>query len=265
LTYDDGEDRPPMKAIFLSDAHLRSNRDKSYHVLLHFLTHLDCPNGKDLTAQTVGADNLFLVGDIFDFWFCKDNRVYPDFVPVLEALTALKKRGVRITFFEGNHDFFLESYFSRKLGMEVIEEWGDFDVDGLRFLVSHGDTVDQSNRGHLMLRNFLRSRFASTLQRFIPVPVLWEMARISSTISRNMSPGQEEAIKEKMLIFAMKKFEMGYDAVILGHAHRPFLKNDIVMDGRRKTFAALGDWISFYSYLCYEDGRFDLKYYRPDV
>lgn len=254
-----------MKAIFLSDAHLRSNRDNSYHVLLHFLNRLGCPNGKNLSAQTAEAENLFLVGDIFDFWFCKDDRVYPDFLPVLDALTALKKRGVHITFFEGNHDFFLESYFSKKLGMEVIEEWGDFHVDGLRFLVSHGDTVDQSNRGHMMLRNFLRSRFASTLQHFIPVPVLWEMARISSTISRNMSPGQEEAIKEKMLVFAMKKFEEGYDAVILGHAHKPFLKNDIVMGGRRKTFAALGDWISYYSYLCYEDGRFDLKYYRPDV
>ena len=262
-----------MKAVFLSDAHLRSNRDKSYHVLLHFLNHLDCPTGREPSAKTAGADdtrhpradNLFLVGDIFDFWFCRNDRVYPDFLPVIEALAALKKRGVHITFFEGNHDFFLKSYFSGKLGMDVIEEWGDFRVDDLHFLVSHGDTVDQSNTGHMMLRNFLRSRFASTLQQFIPVPVLWEMARTSSTISRNMSPGQEEAIKEKMLIFAMKKFEEGYDAVILGHAHKPFLKNDIVMEGRRKTFAALGDWISYFSYLCYEDGRFDLKYYRPDV
>jgi UDP-2,3-diacylglucosamine hydrolase len=262
-----------MKAIFLSDAHLRSCHDKSYQALMRFLKSIRCPDSENASKKTEGRDettrpcasNLFLVGDIFDFWFCKNHRIYPDFLPVIDALVALKERGVQIIIYEGNHDFFLEDYFSKTLGMDVVREWADFYVDDLRFLVSHGDTVDETNTGHLLLRNFLRSRFAFTLQQFVPSLLLWKMAKMSSTISRNMSPGQEEAIKDKMLLFSMKKFQEGYDAVILGHSHKPFLKNDIVIAGKRKTFAALGDWITYYSYLCYEDGRFDLKYYHPDV
>lgn len=258
-----------MKAIFLSDAHLRNCQDKSYHMLLRFLNTIRSPGSESPPAETEAAgpvaDRLFLVGDIFDFWFCKNNRLYPEFLPMIAALAAVQKRGVHITIYEGNHDFFLEDYFTRVHGMDVVHEWGDFVVDDLHFLVSHGDTVDQTNTGHLLLRGFLRSRFAFHAQRFVPSALLWEMARISSTISRNISPGQEEAIKEKMLIFAMKKFEEGYDSVIFGHSHKPFLKNDVVIEGRRKTFAALGDWITYYSYLYYEDGTFALNYYHPDI
>ena len=71
-----------------------------------------------------------------------------------------------------------------------------------------------------------------------------------------------EALAKKMRSFSLTKFAEGFDAVILGHCHEP-LCEEYIVDGQKKTFAALGDWIGRYTYLYYEDGHFILSHYRP--
>jgi UDP-2,3-diacylglucosamine hydrolase len=67
---------------------------------------------------------------------------------------------------------------------------------------------------------------------------------------------------EKMISFARDTFKEDYDAIVLGHCHKPVLRHYVV-EGKKKTFVALGDWISHYSFLYYENGKFFLGYYRP--
>ncbi len=90
---------------------------------------------------------------------------------MIERIAALKGEGVLVSLCEGNHDFFLKDYFSGRLGFDVYPEWAEFTFDGLRILVSHGDTVDRGNRKYLALRGFLRSSFTRRLLRLLPLDV----------------------------------------------------------------------------------------------
>ncbi len=251
-----------MKAIFLSDAHLKGPGDAAQEKLSRFFDRL---RGRGHTAgcgeapgEPLMIDHLVIAGDFFDFWFGKGDAIYPPFRGIVERIAALKREGVRISLCEGNHDFFLDEYFSRRLGIEVYPEWADFVIDGRRVLVSHGDTVDRGNRKYLALRGFLRSPFGYRLQRLLPLGLLWRLARLSSRMSKEMSGESADRLVEIMHRFAREKFRDGYDAVILGHCHRAFLSEEL-RDGRRKTFATLGDWITHDSYLLYDDGRFTLN------
>jgi UDP-2,3-diacylglucosamine hydrolase len=241
-----------MKAIFLADAHLKNADDDGYRYLMHFLD----------TIQAV--DNLFIAGDFFDFWFYREGRIYPEFTHIINKLVDLKQHGVDVVLCEGNHDFYLKNLFSDTLGMTVFPEWASMDLDGQKILVSHGDTVDETDRRYLLLRKILRSRLFYRIQRKVPLVLLWKIARLSSVISKELSSESQNWLATKMEIFSQGKFEEGFDAVILGHCHKPLIK-EYVVDGRKRTFATLGDWVKHHSYLYCEDGHFSLRYYKPSV
>jgi UDP-2,3-diacylglucosamine hydrolase len=170
----------------------------------------------------------------------------------------LRQSGIRICLCEGNHDFFLADYFSGKLGIEVYPRDAEFMLDGLRSLVSHGDTVDRKNRRYLALRRLLRSSFAYRLQRVFPLRWLWRIARFSSKVSKDRSGDATDRLSDVMHRFAVEKCREGFDAVILGHCHTPSLREERI-GGRRRIFVTLGDWITHHNYLLYENGRFTLN------
>lgn len=257
-----------MKAIFISDVHLKRAADERYGYLINFFE--DIKNGKvglflvdcktDAGRKT-RIDDLYIAGDLFDFWFCTKNKINPEFILIINKLIELQKAGIRIHLSEGNHDFFLREYFHDVLGMEVFEEWADVKLDKIRALVGHGDTADKANSTYLLFRKILRSRLFYHFQRFIPARVLWTIANFSSTASKEMTREDGDVLVDKMLSFAVDKFQESYDAVIVGHCHKPVLRHYTV-DGKKKTFVALGDWISHYSFLYYEKRNFVLGYYR---
>ncbi len=240
-----------MKALFLSDAHLQSREDANYSLLSNFL---------DTLKKKI--DHLFIVGDFFDFWFCREEKLYPDFRTIVDKLIELKNSGVQIHLCEGNHDFFLKNFFTERHGMEVFPDWGTINLDGILTFVSHGDTIDTSNTRYLMLRKLLRSRAFYKIQGKIPLALLWKIARTSSKISNEHLAKSPDGLVEKMEAFTIEKFKEGFDAVILGHCHTPTIKRYNI-GGREKTFVTLGDWISHYSYLLYENGKFTLSAYKP--
>jgi UDP-2,3-diacylglucosamine hydrolase len=241
-----------MKAVFLADAHLKNTDDEGYRRLMHFLDAMQA------------VDKLFIAGDFFDFWFCRDGHIYPEFIDIIQKLVDLKESGTHIAFCEGNHDFYLGTYFSDSLGMAVFTEWADIDLDGRKILISHGDTVDGSDRGYLLLRRILRSGLFYRIQRCVPLVLLWKIARLSSAVSKELSNESQDWLSTKMEAFSREKFKEGFDAVIMGHCHKPQIKEYIV-DGRKRTFATLGDWVRHHSYLCYENGQFELKYFEENA
>jgi len=240
-----------MKCIFLSDAHLTRRRDDYYRDLIRFLD--------GLMAEHI--DRLFIAGDFFDFWFCKDDHIYPYFEEVIGKLVKLKAAGTQITYCEGNHDFFLEGYFGKKLGMTVYADWAVLDLDGRKTLVAHGDLMDRDNIKYQIFRKMLRSRLFYEVQKRVPSRILWILARLGSHTSRGLPFDSEERLVRQMLRFSMEKFRDGFDTVILGHSHQPMLK-EFLLDGRQKTFAIIGDWTRKKSYLEYENGHFRLCYYQ---
>jgi len=131
-------------------------------------------------------------------------------------------------------------------------------VDGKRLYIAHGDTVDTQNARYLALRRFLRSGFIYRLQRMVPLSLLFAVARISSGMSREMIVSAQDRIVKKMRTFAGERFAEGFDAVILGHSHAEILSREM-KDGKPRVFAAIGDWITLYTYLDFDHGAFSLK------
>ncbi len=276
-----------MKAVFMSDVHLQSRNDRGYSDLMGFLKLINGRKGIEgageaserggRKAQETGeptvspsgvppqgavVERFFIAGDFFDFWFCGQDQVYPEFAEAVERLAEIQAAGVQVSLCEGNHDFFLTDFFSKSLGMEIFTEWAVLDLDGHKVLLSHGDTIDRRNRKYLLLRKVLRSRLFYRLQRKLPAAFLWRVARISSRVSKELTVASQAALAAKMEDFSREKFQDGFDAVILGHCHTPLLK-EYVLGDRKKVFATLGDWSEHRSYLYYEDGGFSLSSYRP--
>ena len=258
-----------MKAIFISDTHLKRTKDERYAQLMNFLS--DIKGGKarflvgsdSLGKEAATIDDLYIVGDLFDFWFCRKDKIYPEFKLIINKLIELQKAGIRIHIFEGNHDFFMKEYFHDVLGMKVSEEQAVIKLDSLQTLIGHGDTADQNNIKYMLLRKLLRSRSFYHFQRFIPSSIRWAIASISSTASKEMTIEDGSILVDKMLSFARERFKEDYDAVVLGHCHEPVLRHYVV-EGKKKTFAALGDWIRHQSFLYYENGEFFMGYYRSE-
>ncbi len=260
-----------MKALFISDAHLKNRKQPEHAVVLRFLDDVlrgevaFAPAGQAPPSSGGGrqqADRLIIAGDFFDFWFARGSRICPEFEPAAAKLAELRDAGIRVDLCEGNHDFYLREYFTGVLGIPVHEEWMDFEFDGLRVRVGHGDTIDRDNRKYLFLRGLLRSRAFYRLQFLFPQTLLWKIAALSSTVSKELSLEREEEIAEKMHAYAMGKFAAGWDAVLAGHCHRPLLRQH-ALQGRVRTFAALGDWIRHNSYVALADGCFSLLRYEP--
>lgn len=254
-----------MKAIFLSDAHLTGSDAPAQGLLMRFFALLAGPQstgGSTGSGASIVVDRLVIVGDFFDFWFTKGSTVYPGFRPILERLDALTREGVTVSLCEGNHDFSLAGYFAGRQGFEVYPEWAEFSLDGRRFFVAHGDTVDRDNRRYLALRAFLRSSPVRGLARILPLKFLWLVARISSERSKQMSDESADRLAEIMHRCAREKFREGFDAVVFGHCHKPLLLQEM-REQRLKTSVTLGDWITHRSYLRYDDGCFILERFHP--
>lgn len=262
-----------MRAIFLSDTHLRQDTAENYQFLLKLFHELlqeirsQIVEGTRKSPLGIEAgrpvDALYLMGDFFDFWFCKGDRYYPGFGRIIQCLKEINDLGVQIHLFEGNHDFFLEDYFADRLGFAVYRDDASIDLDGRRFYVAHGDLVDRANRRYLLLRKFLRSRFVYALQRILPSRLLWRIALISSDTSKAMWAQTGKRLNDKMCRFALDVCGKGYDGVILGHSHQPLLW-EFSIAGEQKVLVTLGDWLTYRSYLDYTDGRFSLRYYENE-
>ena len=192
-----------MRSVFFSDVHARGSAEEAGACIPAFLRSIGC----DL-------DHLFVVGDLFDFWFSRDGVVYPGFLPVIDALTSLQRRGVQVHLFEGNHDFFLADYFTGYHEIEVYTGEARITLGGRSVYIAHGDLVDEGDRGYRFLRALLRSPSFYALQKRLPLALLWKLARRSSDASKAYLAQPQGGLAAKLEDFALAKFSEGVDAVV---------------------------------------------------
>ena len=233
-----------MKAIFLSDAHLRDAQDDNYRHLLGFLK-----DQQDLDA-------LFLLGDIFEFWLGYRHLVFSAYVPLLEQLRRLADEGTRLYFVEGNHDFSLGPYFSNTLDCTIITEEELIQWDGRNILVCHGDLVNPTP-AYLRLRKFWRSRFIKVLARIIHPDPVWKLGLWLSDKSQQRRPANKKYDPTLWLQnFVANRVVANCDLVICGHFHFP-----VFLEENNRQIIALGDWQARRCYAEMVDGRIALKTY----
>lgn len=229
------------KIYFFSDAHLGngasdSDREKEHRII----TFLDM-------VERDGQE-LFIVGDLFDYWFEYRSVVPRGYVRLLGKLAALVDAGLAITYLAGNHDFWMRGYLSEELGLAIHGEPIERTFGGKRFYICHGDGVDPTDRGYRFLKRVFRNKLNIALFSLLHPDLASVIARWSSNTSRKHT--QDKPREEKYLLeFAAQKISEGCDVVIMGHSHVPSLTP--VNGG---TYLNLGDWIKHYTYAVF-DGK----------
>jgi UDP-2,3-diacylglucosamine hydrolase len=234
------------KSYFFSDAHLgigtrEEDREKE-RSLVRFLE----------LVQSDG-DQLFVVGDLFDYWFEYKSVVPKGYFRLFTKLAELSEAGVSLTYLAGNHDFWLRDYFNDEFGMKVERDPIERTIHGKRFYLNHGDGLLRNDTGYRILKRILRNRTNIFLFSLVHPDLAAAIARWSSRKSRQYT-SKREFEGDDMSRYAEEKIRQGYDFVIMGHNHVPCKRN--LGSG---VYVNLGDWVSERTYAVFDGTSLELK------
>lgn len=235
-----------MKVVFIADAHLKGLDDPNQNTLCAFFDSLG------------PVDKLIILGDLFEFWTGFNDVVYYHYLPVLSRLLKLSESGTEITCLEGNHDFFMGPFFTRVLNARVHSDPFELELEGKRFYLGHGDTVDRNLR-YAFWRWLARSLLFRGLYRVLTPSLIWKVAGFLSEKSR-IYHERALGIEAHHRAFAKRRITDGFDGVILAHTHMARLIEEEA-GGRKGLYLNPGSWMDDSSYLVYDGGEFKLESY----
>ena len=208
------------------------------------------------------AEQIFIVGDLFDFWF-EYKRVIPKgFIRILGKLAELTDGGIVIHFFVGNHDMWMNSYFEKELGIKVHHEPQEFELYEKKFFIGHGDGLGPGDHKYKLIKKIFRNKFSRWLFGLLHPHSGIGLANYFSRKSRAATGLVEEkflgADKEWLIIFSRQMLlKKHFDYFIFGHRHLP-LNYKLSKESR---YINLGDWIKYDSYAVFDGDNLELKFY----
>ncbi|MFT3902821.1 MAG: UDP-2,3-diacylglucosamine diphosphatase [Niabella sp.] len=199
------------------------------------------------------AAEVFIMGDMFDFWYEYKYVVPKGYVRILGKLAELSDAGIKLHFFVGNHDMWMKDYMQQELGMPVYFEPTAFSWVGKQFWIGHGDGLGPGDHGYKRLKKIFRNPFCQWLFGLLPPRIGIGVADYFSRSSRAKAGHQEESFlggdKEWLIIYCREKLqEQPYDYFIFGHRHLP-IDWQLTPDSR---YINLGDWLTFFTYAVFD-------------
>jgi len=247
---------PSKKIYFLSDFHLGApNHAASLEREKTVVSFLD--------EIKNDAAEIFLVGDLFDFWYEYRKVVPKGFTRLLGKLAELTDAGIAIHFFVGNHDMWMRDYFTKELNIPVYFHSQEFERNGKKFLIGHGDGLGPKDHKYKVLKKIFRNPVAKWLFGIFPPRLGMGLANYLSRRSRAQTGASEEIFlgedKEWLLIYCKEVLrKKQYNYFVFGHRHLPIVYklND------KSTYINLGDWITFYTYAVFDGNQMILKSYK---
>ena len=235
---------------FVSDAHLGADSEQMEKLKEKRLLDLLDQVKKD-------GEYLYVLGDLFEFWFEYENVMPKIHFGVLTKLKELTREGVKIKYVPGNHDFWLGEFITKEIGIDICKESISAEHQGKRIFIIHGDGLAKKDSAYRILKKILRNRFNIWLYRQLPPDLGIPLAKKVASLSRSHTSKKEQYL-EDYLNFARGKIEEGYDAVIMGHTHNPLLQ-----DLGKGIYLNVGDWFQNFTYGKLKQGRFFLEKFSP--
>jgi UDP-2,3-diacylglucosamine hydrolase len=234
--------------------------------------HLGAPTLKDSRPreqkflawlQQIQSDAaaIFLMGDLFDFWFEYKTVVPKGFVRTLGKLAEIADSGIPIYFFVGNHDLWMSGYFEEELGIPVFHSPQEVSINDSLFFIGHGDGLGPNDKGYKRMKKVFTSPFFQWLFRWVHPDIGVRIAQYLSVKNRLIS-GDEDAQflgedKEWLAVYSRKKLkEKHRDYFVFGHRHLP-----LEIEIGDSTYINLGDWIQYFTYLEFDGTDPQLKNY----
>jgi len=243
------------KIYFISDVHLgapalKNNKERE----LLFAKWLD-DIGDDV-------EELYLMGDIFDFWYEYEKVVPRGFTRILGRIANLTDRGIPVHYFPGNHDLWVFNYLPEETGVQVHHQEIIKTIKGKKFFLAHGDGLDPYDKGYNRLKKIFTNKTARWLfSRIHPNFALYiahrwsKSSRLSKMISENDFLVKNEGLYKFAGNFLQNEM---VDYFIMGHRH---IMVDVEMTDKTR-FILLGDWINYFSYGMFDGKNFELKKYK---
>ena len=242
------------KAYFSSDHHFGAPNEKDSLVREKLFVQW-----LDEVKDDCGV--LFLIGDLFDFWFEYKHVVPKGFVRVLGKLSEISDRGIPIYFFVGNHDLWMKDYLEEQINAIAFRDKQDFIINGKEFFIVHGDGKGPGDKGYKRMKKVFTNKVCQFLFYLLhPDLAMW----LGITVSRKnkMISGDEDVNflgveNEWLIMYSRKQLNRKYyDYLIYGHRHLPM---EIAIGKARHI--NLGDWINYFTYGVFDGNNFELKTY----
>jgi UDP-2,3-diacylglucosamine hydrolase len=237
-----------MAVYFFSDAHLgEADREKEKTKIEKLYSFLD--------LVKIDGEKLFILGDLFDFWFEYKHAIPKEHLRVVFQLASLVESGKEVHYISGNHDFWLGEFLSREAGITIHRDYFETSEQGKKLFLIHGDGISPSDKGYRILKKILRNRVNIWLYQKLPADWGIPLAKKVSRSSRMHTSGREQKFVKDYEDYAAHKLSEGYDVVVIGHLHLPVLqKTD------EGVYLNTGDFIEHFSYGRMDDGKITLEY-----
>lgn len=249
-------DNSGKKIYFFSDFHLGTPNEESSRAreqkIVSFLNDIE-----------QDAQEIFLVGDVFDFWYEYKKAIPKGFARLQGKIAQLTDKGIPIHYFIGNHDMWTYGYLEKELGVMLHKEPIIIQRNGKTIMVGHGDGCGPGDYKYKMLKKVFRfPPFQFLFGLIHPDIGIW-IAQKWSYNSRYNNIEKEALGKDKEWLYQycveQKKINLSIEYFIFGHRH---LVLDYDIDGTNARYINLGDWIQYYSYAVMEGQDLRISYYK---
>ncbi len=232
--------------LFISDIHLGLQspaiENRKERLLVKFLNF----------AAGAGSE-LFIVGDLFDYWF-EYKRVYQKgFFRTLTALQDLTEKGIKVHYLIGNHDFMHRNFFKDEIGTMMYEEPVSVILNDKKFFIGHGDGLIKNDIGYNILKKILRNKTLQGIYSWLHPDIGVSIASNTSKSSRSYTSAKNYGESDGLFEAAKEKIDEGYDYVLFGHLHKKcFLKYN------KGIYVNLGSWLDAPCYGIFKDNKFEI-------
>jgi UDP-2,3-diacylglucosamine hydrolase len=211
------------------------------------------------------ATELYLLGDIFDYWYEYKKVVPRGFTRTLGKLAEISDSGIPIHFFTGNHDVWVFDYLADEIGVILHRDPVSVELEGKKFFLAHGDGLGPGDFGFKLLKWAFRNKVLQWLYSHLHPNFTMRFAHWWSRKSR-YSKGIAEAFqgeeKELQLLFAKEKLKKEhFDYFVFGHRHVPM---DIKLNENSRMIN-LGEWIFSYTYAVFDGVEMKLNWFNPEI
>nr|WP_294793708.1 UDP-2,3-diacylglucosamine diphosphatase [uncultured Mucilaginibacter sp.] len=213
----------------------------------------------------IDAAELFLMGDVFDFWFEYSTVVPKGYIRFIGKLAELADAGIKIYLFKGNHDMWMFGYFEKELGATIITNEMVMERGGKKFFLHHGDGLGPGDNGYKILKKIFRSRFCQWLFERLHPNLGVGIANYWSGKSRLSNLGDEPYKKEEqgwLLDYSNEVIKTThYDYLIFGHLHFP---TEVQLNDNSR-YVNLGEWLNYNSYAVFDGTALKLERFEQKV
>jgi UDP-2,3-diacylglucosamine hydrolase len=241
------------KVFFASDFHLGAPNSETSKIrerkIIRWLDNIE-----------EEAAAIFLVGDLFDFWFEYGKVIPKGFIPFISKISQLRDKNIPVYFFTGNHDLWMKGYFTEELGIPVFHEPIELKIGNVSMMVGHGDGLGPGDHKYKFLKKVFVHPLSKWLFKWLHPDIGIKIAHAWSGHSRitNIEKDENRFLGDDEWLWAYcKEVEQTHhhDFYIFGHRHLP-LELEV---GENSTYFNLGEWVSQYTYLEFDGNKPILK------